>query len=176
MQIRRSILILVIVAACLCSYFNSLFGDFVWDDKTFFATKQYNRSFEFLPRFFVKEFWSVYEQNMSADYYRPLLALAFMINYSFWGESPFGYHLVNLLFHTLVCLMIFIFVDKLIMNRIVAFVSALLFAVHPIHTEVVSFVSNISYILAAFFFMSSLVLLLKYARDKRWINWKSLVY
>ena len=169
MQVRRSILILIIVAACLGSYFNTIFADFVWDDNTFFVSKPYTRYFRSLPEFFLKDFWSVYDPSASCHYYRPFLAAAFMLNYALWREKPLGYHLTNIILHILVCILIFKFVELLIKNRIIAFIASLLFGVHSIHTEAVSFITNISYVMSAVFFMLSLVLLLKYSQYKRLI-------
>jgi tetratricopeptide (TPR) repeat protein len=166
MPIRKSILILIIIAACLASYFNALFGDFVWDDNTFFATKEYNKSFKFLPQFFFSDFTGVYDKSLSSGYYRPLLALFFMLNYVLWGSCPIGYHLFNLIFHILSCILIFTLVEMLIKNRVVAFSSSLLFGVHPVHTEAVSFISNVSYVSATFFFILSIILFLHYAKNK----------
>ncbi|MFC1709875.1 tetratricopeptide repeat protein [Candidatus Omnitrophota bacterium] len=169
MQIRKSLLILIIVFACLVPYFNTLFADFVWDDELFFVESHCMKSFDSLPKFFVQDFLKPFRHFGSAHYYRPFLAAAFMLNYSIWGDNPLGYHLTNILLHALVCVLIFIFVELLIVNKTIAFISSLLFAVHPIHTEVVSFISNISYLSATTFYILSLILFLKFNQNKKTI-------
>jgi len=64
-----------------------------------------------------------------------------------------------------------VFIEALINDRLMAFVSSLLFAVHPIHTEAVSFISNVSYMVATVFFMSSLILFLKHTQHRRLITY-----
>ncbi len=169
MQIRKSVLILIIVAACLASYFNALFGGFVWDDDLFIIENPYVKSFQFLPQFFTKDFWSVYFESMPSPYYRPLLAASFMLDYSLWKENPLGFHITNLIFHILCCISIFVFVGLLIKDKVIAFTSSLLFAVHPIHTEAVSFISGRVDVLPCAFFLFSLILFLKYVFNKRLI-------
>ena len=169
MQIRKSILIFIIIAACLLSYFNTLFADFVSDDNIFITSNPYMKSFRFLPHFFVDDFGHIGVQRVTSGYYRPLLAASYMLDYTLWGNNPFGYHLTNLIFHILVCILIFLFVQLLIKNRFIAFTSALLFSVHPVHTEAVSFISGRVDVISLAFFMLSLVLFLKYASVKRLI-------
>ena len=170
MQIHKSILIIaVIIIACLCSYFNTLSADFVWDDNIFIASNPYMKSFKFLPQFLIQDFWKVGIRTVTSEYYRPLLAASFMLDYTIWHNNPFGYHLTNLIFHILVCIFIFLFVQLLIKNRFISFTSALLFSVHPVHTEAVSFISGRVDVISLAFFMLSLVLFLKYASVKRLI-------
>jgi hypothetical protein len=83
-----------------------------------------------------------------------------MFNYALWHNNPAGYHLSSLMIHICVCILIFKLVEILINNKIVAFSSSLLFGVHPIHTESVSFISYglsnvsiVSFLLALIFFL-----------------------
>ncbi|MFH1778478.1 MAG: tetratricopeptide repeat protein [Candidatus Omnitrophota bacterium] len=120
------------------------------------------KSFKFLPKFFVQDFWNIGIQTMVSGYYRPLLAASFMLDYAFWHNNPFGYHLTNLIFHILVSVLIFFFAEMLSKDKLISFFSALLFSVHPIHTEAVSFVSGRVDVIAFAFFLLSLILFLKY--------------
>ncbi|MFH1622715.1 MAG: tetratricopeptide repeat protein [Candidatus Omnitrophota bacterium] len=167
MGIRKSILILIIVAVCLVFYFNALFGDFVYDDNIWITPNPYMKSFRFLPHFFLQDFGYVGTQKMQSNYYRPLLAASYMLDYSIWGNNPFGFHLTNLIFHIISCVLIFLLVILLTRERIIAFASALLFSVHPVHTEAVSFISGRVDVVTPVFFLLSLVFFLKYAFSRR---------
>ena len=167
MQIRKSILIFVIVAACLGCYFNTLFADFVFDDNIFITSNPYMKSFRFLLQFFTHEFWEIGIETITTGYYRPLLAASFMLDYTLWGDNPFGYHFTNIIFHILASILIFLFVELLLKNRFIAFTSALLFSVHPIHTEVASFISGRVDSIPLIFFLLSLILFLKYTSNKK---------
>lgn len=80
--------------------------------------------------------------------YRPLTIISFRINYWLHGLHPFGYHMTNVLLHCTVCVLLLYITGLLVGrregDREVQWITTLLFAVHPIHTEAVSV--NILYI------------------------------
>lgn len=76
-------------------------------------------------------------QERSHKSYRPLTVLTFRLNYVFSELSAASYHLLNVLLHAAVCVL-FLRVCRLFLDRTTSLVAALLFAVHPIHTEAVS--------------------------------------
>uniref|UniRef100_A0A182QCP9 Uncharacterized protein n=1 Tax=Anopheles farauti TaxID=69004 RepID=A0A182QCP9_9DIPT len=73
-------------------------------------------------------------KEQSHKSYRPLCVLTFRWNYLLHGLEPAGYHLVNVLLHTIVSLMYFR-MCAMLLSEAASFAAALLFAVHPIHTE-----------------------------------------
>lgn len=98
--------------------------------------------------------------NFHLGMYQPLPVITFAINYAFHGESPTGYHLVNLLLHLLNTLLVFVFIRKLRPGDLSALFVALLFAIHPMHVEGVSWIATRSngvfslfYLLAAIYFL-----------------------
>jgi len=81
---------------------------------------------------------------------------------------PGSYHIVNLLIHLLNVLLVFLFVRKLTGNKPwIAFIVALLFAVHPLHVESVAWVSERKDVLYSFFFLAGLILYLRYLRTRK---------
>jgi len=167
MQVRKSILITLIIAACLASYFNTLFADFVYDDNIFITPNPYMKSFRYLPQFFIQDFCYVGIEKLVSHYYRPFLAASYMLDFTIWKGDPFGYHLTNLIFHTLASILVFLLVELLIKNGFISFYSALLFSVHPVHTGAVSFISGRVDVIPPAFLLLSLVLFLKYVFDKK---------
>jgi tetratricopeptide (TPR) repeat protein len=167
MQIHKSFLIFLIIVACALSYWNSLSGQFVWDDNTLIVDNVYMQSFRFLPEFFTHDIWSVGMKKIVSGYYRPLLAASFMLDYSLWQKNPFGYHLGNILLHILASILVFLLTEKLAAKTRLAFFAALLFATHPLHTETVSFISGRVDSLPLIFFLLSLLLFLRYASVKK---------
>ena len=82
-------------------------------------------------------------------------ALTLMIDFSLFGDSPVGYHVHNLLWHV-ICVLLLYFLVKGLTNRIaLAFIVALLFATHPIHTEVVTNITNRKELLCLAFMLAS---------------------
>jgi len=169
MRIHKTILIALIIVVCSAAYFNTLFFNFVCDDHSLIIDNPYIRAFKFLPLFFTHDIWNISIMAINSGYYRPLLGASFMLDYALWHTNPFGYHLANLIFHILVAILVFLLVEMLFKNRVIAFSSALLFSVHPIHTEAVSFISGRVDVLCLFFFLLSLLLFLKYFYNNRFI-------
>lgn len=100
---------------------------------------------------------------------RGILDITFALNYHFGKLNVFGYHLVNLILHILVSIMIYFLMDLTLRahhfslenlppnpHYIPAFTS-LLFAVHPIHTESVTYIVSRSEVLSCFFYLLSLL-------------------
>ena len=93
--------------------------------------------------------------------------LSFAVNY-FYGElNPFGYHVVNVIIHVLNGILIYILVQKVLLilqsqgraffRRDIPLIAALLFVVHPIQTQAVSYITQRFAVLAALFVLISLV-------------------
>lgn len=166
MQVQKNILIAIIFVVCLASYCNTLPAHFVWDDNIFILHNPYLRSFKFLPTFFLQDFWSVGIQKLPSGYYRPLLAASFMLDHLLWHARPFGYHLINLLMHSLAGILLFLFLKSLLKDTLIPFFASLVFSAHPLHTESVSFISGRVDIIALIFMLVALMTFLKYYLDK----------
>lgn len=101
--------------------------------------------------------------------YQPLTMLSYMIEYNFYGLKPFGYHLTNIFFHLLNTLLVFFITQKLTERLVdnsdtvgvIAFSSALLFGIHPLHVESVAWVAERKDVLYSFFFLWALYLYAK---------------
>ncbi|GAB1605655.1 protein O-mannosyl-transferase TMTC3-like [Argonauta hians] len=114
------------------------------------------------------------EKEDSHKSYRPLCVLTFRLNYAVSGLNPASYHLVNLLLHTAVCFLL-MRVSQLFLPRFTAFLAALLFALHPIHTEAVTGVVGRAESLSACFFLTAVLAYSKASREPCRTNWWYLV-
>jgi hypothetical protein len=93
-------------------------------------------------------------RDLAVPYFRPLVTLSFLGDHAVWGMRPFGYHLTNLLLHlgtTVLCLDIARRVLRSSGSGFSAWAAAALFALHPCHTEAVSWISGRTDLLAGFF-------------------------
>ncbi len=82
-------------------------------------------------------------------------------------EAPvWGYHLTNIVLHILVALCILWLVTILFGDRLLAFLTALFFVVHPVHTEAVSYISGRADVLAGLFMLLSLIGYIKNLRSR----------
>ena len=104
-------------------------------------------------------------------YLRPVHRQSLIIDAKLWGDSPFGFHLTNIILHSLSTILLY-FLFLLVLKefnvsarRPAAFLSSMLFALYPLHVESVSFISARGDILAAVFFFLALILyILSYRR------------
>ena len=88
----------------------------------------------------------------AGNYYRPGVLLSYLIEFHFFGLNAFFYNLDNILIHIFNVVLVFYLVERIWRERWISFLTALLFAVHPIHWEAVACVSGRPILLCGFFF------------------------
>lgn len=97
-------------------------------------------------------------------YYRPLLLVDFIIEHTFFGTSPWGFHLSNLLFHILTVCLLFIFFKKISIREETALILAAVFAVHPVLTQAVAWIPGRNDMMLMIFFLAVLIFTIQYFR------------
>lgn len=109
----------------------------------------------------------VFRLGGSGYYYRPLLYASFIADKQLWGLNESFMHLENILLHAANVLLVFAIAKRITRGVDVSglpwlpFAAALLFALHPINTEAVNWISGRTDLLAAVFVLLSLFLLLR---------------
>lgn len=78
-----------------------------------------------------------------------------MIDGFIWNKNPIGYHISNVLLHLQVTFIIYILLISLFGDKKIAMAAATLFAVHPVHSEAVAYISARTHILCAYFSLLS---------------------
>ena len=143
--------------AILC-YVNSLHCTFCFDDLSAVVENQDLRPDTPLAEIFRNDFWGTpMSQDGSHKSYRPLTVASFRINYALGELNPWGYHLMNVLLHAVVCYMFVCLSNMVLKDSISSLMCGLLFAVHPIHTEAVAGVVGRAESLSAIFFIATFV-------------------
>jgi tetratricopeptide (TPR) repeat protein len=140
-------------------------NDFVHDDRIEILQNTFIQDFSHLPQILTSPAWafrSDSNEQLGSNYYRPVQYLTYAILYHLFGPNPLGYHLFKLLLHLAVCLLLFWIVDYYWERYSLGLVSALMFAVHPANTEAVSWISGITDVLCALFFLITFLFYLKY--------------
>lgn len=154
---------LIVAAAILCD-FNSWGHQFVMDDLNLIVNNPIIQSPQRLLQIFTSPF-----QHFSAtsgDLYRPVTALSLAFNYWISGPSPDGFHFFNRLLHVLICLGIYWTIRTLIPKPpLTALFTSLLFAVHPVQTEAITYVTGRSDALAMFFFVMAWLLFIQHRQS-----------
>lgn len=146
----------------LC-YWNSLYCGFVFDDVSAILDNKDLHPSTPVKKLFQNDFWGTpMSEERSHKSYRPLTVLTFRLNYLFSELNAVSYHLLNLLLHAVVCV-IFLKVCKIFLDNRTSLIAALLFAVHPIHTEAVTGVVGRAELLSSIFLLAAF---LSYTKSK----------
>ncbi|XP_056197117.1 protein O-mannosyl-transferase TMTC1 isoform X2 [Falco biarmicus] len=145
----------VLAGLCALCYGNSLRGEFVHDDVWAIVNNPDVRAAAPVAAAFANDFWGKrMAENTSHKSYRPLCVLTFKLNILLAGMNPFYFHAVNVILHCLVTLVLMYTCDKAVFKDCrLAFVTALFFAVHPIHTEAVTGIVGRADVLACLLFL-----------------------
>ena len=91
------------------------------------------------------------------QYYRPAALFTFMLDFQIWKAYPLGYNLTNIFFQCLTLLLLFQFLIKIFRDERPAFFAALLYAVHPIHTEAVTYIASRGDLMAGAFLLGAML-------------------
>uniref|UniRef100_A0A8D0GY92 Protein O-mannosyl-transferase TMTC3 n=1 Tax=Sphenodon punctatus TaxID=8508 RepID=A0A8D0GY92_SPHPU len=159
-SLKEIALIVGVVGAC---YWNSIFCGFVFDDVSAILDNKDLHPSTPLKNLFQNDFWGTpMSEERSHKSYRPFTVLTFRLNYLFSELNAVSYHLLNLVFHAVVCIA-FLKVCKLFLDNKSSVVASLLFAVHPIHTEAVTGVVGRAELLSSIFFLAAF---LSYTKSK----------
>ncbi|MDP2689034.1 MAG: hypothetical protein Q8P48_02865, partial [Deltaproteobacteria bacterium] len=172
--------LIVIITSAL--YANAVGGGFLRDDFPQIMENRWITGARYIPEIFSSTLWDYYEGSFisgPSNYYRPLMHMIYMAGYHIFGQSPAGFHLVNIVFHNLNAVLVFL-IASLIFKRggggapqssLVAdttapgffgsaffpLAAALIFAAHPVNVEAVAWVGAVSelaftsFCLAAFY-------------------------
>src|SRR6266568_3361025 len=148
-QLIASVSLVIIVFLC---YANSLGNEFVFDDYLLVLGNNRIRSIN------AALFWNSY---------RPIRDISYAIDYALWGERAFGFHLTNLVIHAANVLLVFALIRRFTESLVTATLAALIFAVHPIQTDAVTYISGRRDLLFTFFYLLAFHSYLTYYR-RRW--------
>lgn len=164
---RRVPLWLLPPLAALAAYANGLHGSFQFDDYNVIVMEPRVHSF------------SAWAANLMEGGIRPLLKASYLMNWSIAPNAPFGFHLFNILVHAANAALVF-FLARNLARRYApawgesaepfALAVALIFALHPLQTEAVTYISGRSVSLAAFFYLAALLAYIEWAGAERGIR------
>ena len=146
--------LLVLSVVTIGIYGISFFNGFVWDDE-FIIVKN--------PA--TQHVTSIADLLLSPDvmkpYYRPLNRATYVLDYWLFGMSPSSFHAINIMIHLLNVFLLYLVCCRMATDRVSAFITALIFAVHPVNTEPVNFISARNNLLSLFFSLASFLLFLR---------------
>ena len=157
--INKSWIRIILVAAVLLMYGSSINYDFTIDDNVFFLKhSSVQKGLQGIPETFTYGSLEKYNGMKGLQPYRPVTLISFAIQKQLFNNDPVKAHLVNIILYVLLVLVLFNLLMKLLpaAHPVVCAIIVLLFAAHPVHTEVVASVKSQDELLAALFALLAL--------------------
>jgi len=160
----------LIVLVTIFTFLNTFENKFIYEDYNQIVNNDFIKSWANISVIFSSDLAEVfspqgykgYKRKYMSGYYRPLFPVSFLIDYSIWGLNAAGFHFTNLLLHLLNCILIYFIVELLVNgDKKLALFTSLLFAVHPVHTEVVTYISGRDYALSFLFYLIAFLSFIK---------------
>lgn len=147
-------------------YANTIGNDYAMDDEL--VTRNHpltSKGVSAIPEIFT----SYYFDNNIGNYYeyRPIVLTSFAIEHTIFGDNPHVSHTINALLYSIACMVLFFVIRsfKPDVNYLFPALATMIFAAHPLHTEVVASIKNRDEIFSFLFGITSLFWALKYARQ-----------
>ncbi|NUO07768.1 MAG: tetratricopeptide repeat protein [Candidatus Brocadia sp.] len=149
---------LILISACsFLLYLNATYGKFVYDDFKIIVENSFIKEGRYLPKVFTKEYFAI-SGEMS---YRPLVTISYFIDYAIWRLNPFGFHLTNVVLHTLNTVLFYLFLRLVLHNNKAILFSIFFFVTHPILMETVNAIGYREDLLSATFLLVSIIYFVK---------------
>lgn len=175
---------IILCAIGFLFYANSVNNKYAMDDELTYLSNAYvQMGFAGIPKILTNDSYASYYTSMGGDptqqlsggRYRPLSEVIFAIEHELFGNSeaqPFIQHFINIVAYMACILSIFFFLNKFLLKKIpwgsdMAFLATFLFAIHPLHTEVVANIKSLDEILSMIFIMLTFMFSLKYVQGKQ---------
>lgn len=138
---------LIVILFAIGCYLPSLWSGFMGDD--YFAYSYFFQAFRSDPWALLQNFTGSWMSSQLRElHYRPFMLIPHAFDCLVWRFNPIGYHLTNILIHAACSVLVFLIANavfksfRLGNDLLGAFLSALLFAVHPLHAEAVSWIAG----------------------------------
>ncbi|MCI5058786.1 MAG: glycosyltransferase family 39 protein, partial [Flavobacteriales bacterium] len=95
-------------------------------------------------------------------HYLPLTTLTYALTYKFFGEAPTPFHIFSILLHLICSWLVFLFIKLLTKSQYIALGVSVVFALHPMNTESVAWISSRSNLMFSLFYLASMIQYLRY--------------
>lgn len=159
---------LLIAVCAFLQFSNTLDHDYAWDDTIVITENPYVRD----GLSGMSKIWHKQHSDYLYDQigYRPMVLSSFAIEQEFFPMNPKVGHLMNVVYFSLLCMIILFFVMEVTPPewRLKALLVTLLFVVHPLHTEVVANIKSRDEIFQLLFSLLSIVFYFRWFKQSKW--------
>lgn len=168
----RFVSVLLLSAIIFLVYYDSFNNSFVYDDYPFVVENKAikNLDIKSIVSNFTDRNSVSSSENLSKDVWRPLMTTSFAIDYKFWKLNPRFYHIENTAWHAANAALVYIITFLILNNGLAAFITSIVFAIHPVQTEAVTWISGRSNVLFLFFFLLSFIFHIRNKSRKSLLN------
>jgi Flp pilus assembly protein TadD len=173
---RDWILLSAILLISALVYLPSLTFPFAADDASQILGNPRVHSWEYVPQYFKTHVWghlSLGTGERGAAYYRPLFLLWELVGWNLFGANPVGWHFSALTLHIGATALVYFVARRVIQDPLGACAAALVFGVHPIHIEGVTWISGATEPLGAIPFLGSFLCWLRAYDSPRPAAWRA---
>ncbi|MFC1806899.1 tetratricopeptide repeat protein [Candidatus Omnitrophota bacterium] len=140
-------------------YANSFNNDFLWDDKYLIVENNLIKDLSSVGAIFRSQLFE--GSGRVSSFYRPMQNISYSIDYHLWRLRPLGYHITNTIIHVVNSILLFLLILKLVGRKLKyctgALIAAMLYVVHPVHTQAVTYIAGRADLLALFFLLLSAI-------------------
>ena len=178
---RTSVHITALVLVVLVFYVHTFNSDFMFDDyaqqemlKLIKSDQREMNMFNFIttPEEVEKytqmtaiPWWT--SSKWSLRYFRPVATLSHLIDYNLWGSNPIPYHISNVVWYSLLVVLIYVLYLSFCNHAAMAFFGALIFALEPCHYFTVRWAASRNDIICATFLVASFIFYLRFCKEKK---------
>ena len=159
-----------IIIITIVAFYPTLFNQFqmLWDDQVHVVNNPFIKTWS--ADYLIEIFTTPYGYQ-----YSPVNTIVWLITHSMFGLSPMAFHAVSLLLHIINVVLVFIFIRAILnqsekykpVSDILATITALVFAIHPVQVEAVAWVSANKVVLHAIFYWAGLLTYISYLKGKK---------
>jgi len=125
-------------------YLNTLRNGLVYDDNDQVINNPFILNTHHIWHIFTTPVWVFKTATPTVAYFRPLMNLTFLGLHSVYGIQAAGYHIFNLILSGCIICALYAMTNRWTKNRALALTTCVIFALHPIHSEAVAWVSDIT--------------------------------
>ncbi len=157
---------LTLVVLSLLVYLPVIRGDYVFDDDIFIVNNQYVHDLNHVKQIYTHSTTDGAGVN-GGNFYRPNQSLSHAILYTLFGKSATGQHLFSIFIHILNVCLLFSLLGLLGFSPLPSLIASTVFAVHPINTEAVAYISGLSDPLSMMFILLACICYVGYHREQK---------
>ncbi|MDP4008368.1 MAG: glycosyltransferase family 39 protein [Candidatus Peregrinibacteria bacterium] len=146
---------LFILGLALIVFGNAMGGEFLYDDLLLIVENEFTKSFAHFVDWFTSSSTSGAGRELG-NLWRPLPSAVYTLIYSLFGLSPAMHHITNIILHSINGYLVYKLLDKFSIEKIWCLLAALIFIVHPVQAESVSYISGLPDVLSTLFVLLAL--------------------